>query len=114
MTRIQAIRERDKLLRTLSNLEPVLRGSLIERTVRHSRGCAKCARGAGHPLWVLNVNYPGGKTRQVSLHAEQVPLVRRWLENYRDAKQTLEAISELSQQLLLLDRNEATQKERQS
>jgi len=53
----------------------------------------KCARGEGHPLWVLTVGYPGGKTRQVSLRPEQVPQVRKALEHYRDFKQTLEAIS---------------------
>jgi hypothetical protein len=33
----------------------ILRGSLIERTVRHSRGCTICAGGGGHPLWVLTI-----------------------------------------------------------
>jgi len=70
MTRPQAIRNRDKLAATLANLAGVLRGSLFERTVHHSSGCPKCARGEGHPQWVLNVNYPGGKTRQLSLHSK--------------------------------------------
>ena len=43
------------------NLGDILRGSLLHRKTFHSQGCAKCARGAGHPQWVLNVNYPGGK-----------------------------------------------------
>jgi hypothetical protein len=62
----------------------------------------ECARGDGHPLWVLTVGYPGGKTRQVSLRPEQVSLVRKAIEDYRDFKQTLEAISELNQFLLRL------------
>jgi Family of unknown function (DUF6788) len=114
MTRKRAIRDRDKLALKLSDLTSVLRGSLLERTVHHSTGCSKCARGEGHPLWVLNVNYPGGKTRQLSLHPEQVPLVQQWLDNYRHIKETLEAISELNQQLLLLDRAEARKAERES
>ena len=65
----------------------VLRGSLLQRTVRHSSGCLKCARGEGHPLWVLNVGYPGGKTRQVSLRPDQVPQVRKAIEHYREFKQ---------------------------
>src|SRR5207249_9042986 len=78
-----------------------------------SSGCLKCARGEGHPLWVLTVGYPGGKTRQVSLRPEQVPQVRKALEQYRDCKQTLEAISELNQFLLRLDREESKAQERQ-
>src|ERR1700687_5358661 len=96
MTREQAIRKRDKLAAQLSSASGVLRGSLLPRTLHHSSGCPKCARGDGHPLWVLTVGYPGGKTRQVSLRPEQVPQVRKALEHYRDFKQTLEAIRELN------------------
>ena len=59
----------------LSPAMGVVRGSLLQRTIRHSSGCLKCARGEGHLLWVLTVGYPGGKTRQVSLRPDQVPLV---------------------------------------
>jgi hypothetical protein len=65
-------------------------------------------------LWVLNVGYPGGKTRQISLRPAQVAEVRRSLENYHRLKETLEAISELNQQLLVLDRNASRDNERQS
>lgn len=111
MTREQAIRKRDKLAAQLSSASGVLRGSLLQRTVHHSSGCLKCARGEGHPLWVLTVGYPGGKTRQVSLRPEQVPLVRNAIEDYRDFKQTLEAISEMNQFLLRLDREEFKEQE---
>jgi len=111
---MRAIRKREKLAAKLSSARGVLRGSLLRRTIHHSSGCLKCARGEGHPLWVLTVGYPGGKTRQVSLHPDQVPQVRKSLEDYRDFKQTLEAISELNQFLLRLDRQESKRQERQS
>ena len=114
MTREQAIRKRDKLAAQLSSPIRVLRGSLLQRTIHHSSGCRKCARGEGHPLWILTVGYPGGKTRQVSLRPEQVPLVRKAIEDYRDFKQTLEAVSELNQFLLRLDRDEFKDQERES
>ena len=107
MTRDQATKKRDKLLATLGPCRDVLRGSLLQRTTFHSSGCPKCARGEGHPQWVLNVTYPGAKTRQLSLRPEQVPQVRQALQRYRQAKETLEAISELNQFLLRLDRDEA-------
>src|SRR5271157_5250382 len=113
MTREQAIRKRDKLAAQLSSATGVLRGSLLQRIIHHSTGCSKCARGEGHPLWVLTVGYPGGKTRQVSLRPEQVPQVRKALKHYRDFKQTLEAISELNQFLLRLDREESRDPERE-
>ena len=104
---------REKLAAKLSSAVGVLRGSLLQRTIHHSSGCLKCARGEGHPLWVLTVGYPGGKTRQVSLRPNQVPQVRKALDDYRNFKQSLEAISELNQFLLRLDRNESKEQERQ-
>jgi len=112
MTREQATSKRDKLAAQLSSPSGVLRGSLLQRTIRHSSGCLKCARGEGHLLWVLTVGYPGGKTRQVSLRQDQVPQVRKALEEYRKCKRSLEAISELNQFLLRLDREESKQQER--
>ena len=87
MKRDQAIRKRDKLAAKLSSPSGVLRGSLLQRTIHHSSGCLKCARGEGHPLWVLTVGYPGGKNRQVSLRPDQVPQVRKALKHYHDFKQ---------------------------
>jgi hypothetical protein len=107
MIRKRATEKRDKLAATLVSCGDVLRGSLFQRTTFHSSGCPKCARGEGHPQWVLNVTYPGAKTRQLSLRPEQVPQVRQALQRYRQAKETLEAISELNQSLVRLDRDKA-------
>jgi hypothetical protein len=107
MTRERAIQKRDKLAATLDHCGDALRGSLLDRTTFHSTGCPKCLRGEGHPQWVLNVNYPGAKTRQLSLRPEQVSQVRKALQRYRQAKETLEAISELNQYLLRLDRDQS-------
>ncbi len=114
MTREQAIHKRQRLAAQLFSPMKVLRGSLLQRTVHHSSGCQRCARGEGHPLWILTVGYPGGKTRQVSLRPDQVPQVRKALQQYRKFKQSLEAISELNQFLLRLDREESKEQERQS
>jgi hypothetical protein len=111
MTRKQAEQKRERLASSLDRCGGVLRGSLLERTTFHSSGCPKCARGEGHPQWVLNVSYPGAKTRQLSLRPEQVAQVRKALQRYREAKETLEAISELNQHFLRLDRDESKEHE---
>jgi hypothetical protein len=107
MTRKAAENKRDKLLSSLLRSGNALRGSLLERTTFHSAGCPKCARGEGHLQWVLSVNYPGAKNRQLSLRPEQLPRVRKALESYRLAKETLESVSEINQYLLRLDRDES-------
>jgi hypothetical protein len=111
MTRKQAAHKRDRLAASVSHIADVLRGSLFQRTVHHSSGCPKCASGGGHPLWVLNVGYPGGKTRQISLRPEQLSQVRQALRHYQRLKKTVEAISELNQMVLRWDRDEAKDKE---
>ena len=100
MTRDQLIATRQALVGQLPVTAEILRGSLLERTVRHSRGCTICADGGGHPLSVLTVTYAGGRTHQFSLRREQVEEVRRWLGNYHKLREALEEICELNHALL--------------
>ena len=100
MIRDRTLRAREKLLSRLPVTGELVRGSLLERTVRHTKDCLKCARGEGHHVFVLTVSYPGGRTKQISLSAEQKPLVQQWLRNYRKLKATLERICELNHKLL--------------
>ena len=103
MTRDQLIATRRALVSQLAVTGEILRGSVVERTVRHSRGCTICAAGGGHPLSVLTVTYAGGRTRQFSLRREQIEDVRCWLGNYHKLKEALEEICELNHGLLRPD-----------
>jgi hypothetical protein len=100
MIRDRTIHVRDKLVANLPVTGELLRGSLLERIVRHTKGCPKCARGEGHRVFVLTVTYAGGRTRQFSVRRERVPEVRRWLDNYQKLKQSIEGICELNHELL--------------
>lgn len=100
MKHTTTIKARTKLAAALPSTTEILRGSLLHRRIRHRSGCAVCARGKGHLVWVLTVSYPGGRTKQISLSAEQKPLVRQWLRNYHKLKATLERVCELNHKLL--------------
>jgi uncharacterized protein DUF6788 len=100
MIRQQTLRTRQRLLDKLRVSGEMLRGSLLERVVRHAKNCAKCARGEGHRVFVLTVTYPGGRTRQLSVRRERVAEVRQWLHNYHQLKEAVEAICELNHDLL--------------
>jgi hypothetical protein len=100
MKHTQIAQAQKRVLRRLPDLRQIVRGSLFKRAIRHRQGCAKCEAGDGHPMWILTVGYPGGRTRQLSLRAEQVSQVRAWLANYRRSKAALEQICELNQRLL--------------
>ena len=104
MIRNRTLQARDKLVGKLPVTGELLRGSLLERTVRHTKGCPKCARGEGHRVFVLTVTYAGGRTRQFSVRRERVAEVRRWLNNYQELKQAIETICELNHKLLRPER----------
>src|ERR1700737_688792 len=95
------VKARAKLAGALPSTTEILRGSLLRRPIRHRSGCAVCARGKGHLVWVLTVSYPGGRNKQISLSAEQKPLVQQWLRNYQKLKASLERFCELTTRLLL-------------
>ena len=100
MIRDRAIRKRDKLVAKLPVTGEMLRGSLLERTVRHTKDCPKCARGEGHRVFVVTVTYAGGRVQQFSVRRERVAEVRRWIANYQNLKQAIETICELNHELL--------------
>jgi hypothetical protein len=100
MKHTAAIRGRKKLAAQLPPLTEILRGSLLQRTIRHKKGCPKCARGEGHSAWVLTVGYAGGITKQFSIRPEMKDQVQRWLRNYRQLKAKLERICELNHVLI--------------
>jgi hypothetical protein len=102
----QIARKRDRLAARLPDATRILRGSLLDRVIHHRSGCLKCARGDGHPVAVLAVGYPGGRTRQISLRHEQVREVKRSLANYQKLKAAIEEICELNQQLLRAESDE--------
>jgi uncharacterized protein DUF6788 len=110
----EIIRRRDRFLGSIPDLAALLRGSLLQRTIRHRQGCPKCDRGQGHPVWVLAIGYPKGVIRHLSLRQQQVPQVRRWLKNYYQLKRTLEQICELNQQLLRPEDDELKSSRRHS
>jgi hypothetical protein len=88
-----------KLLAKLPPLQNLLRGSLLDRHTFHpaSVPCATCTSGRGHRQWVLNVNYPGGRTRQITLHPDQLPQVRRQIANLDRVRRILEEVCEHNQ-----------------
>jgi hypothetical protein len=104
MIREQTLRARQKLVSKLPVSGELLRGSLLARTVRHTKDCPKCARGEGHQVFVLTVTYPGGRTRQFSVRRDRVDEVRRWLSSYQELKEVIEAICELNHELLRPER----------
>ena len=100
MKRKEVIQKRRKIAAGLPAPDEVLRGSLLERTIFHRKGCSRCESGEGHKVWVLTVTYPGGRNRQFSIRPEQREMVKLWLANYQEWKRRMEQICELNHALL--------------
>lgn len=92
--------QRARLARQAPDLTQVLRGSLFERSRRCGVPSCHCATGEGHPVVCVGVTMPGGKSMQVTVPFELVPVVRQWTENYRRIWELIEEVSSVNRELL--------------
>ncbi len=95
-------RKRARLLKQLPALDQIVRGSLFERTRRCGTPSCHCASGEGHTSAYLGVTLAPGKTVQVTVPRELVPVVRTWTNNYDRLCKLLEEISVVNRELLRL------------
>jgi hypothetical protein len=100
--RQQLEQRRERLLNALPvlKLEHVLRASLFQRHRRCGKSGCHCAEGEGHPAFYLSVSFAGGKTSQISLPEELVPVARDWIRNYDRLWQFIEDVSAINRELL--------------
>ena len=91
---------RDAVLRSLPPFSEILRGSFFERTVRCGKPSCRCASGEGHRRAYVGVTFAGGRTEQVTVPRELIPLARRWVANYRRWWRAIERVSALNRLLL--------------
>ncbi len=84
---------RSRLVQLLSR-QGIIRGSLlVRRRVCGKPGC-KCARGQKHESLYLVIT-DKGQTRQLYVPKDFEPLVRRWVEDYHQARELMEEISRI-------------------
>lgn len=87
---------RRRILAKLPPLEEVLRGSVIVRSLRCGKPGCHCAEGEGHRATYLSVTLAGGRTEQISLPAELVPLARRGVAAYHAWWAAIEKLSSIN------------------
>jgi hypothetical protein len=52
------------------------------------------------PAYYLTVSYARGKTRQIYVPKDLLPVVERWIRNYHQAMTVLEELSEINLELI--------------
>jgi hypothetical protein len=100
------LQRRQRLLNTLPPLEDVLRGSIVERSLRCGRRGCRCASGDGHAVTYFSVTVAGGRTEQISLPASVVATARRGVAVYQKWWTVVEQVSAINRQLLRQQREE--------
>jgi hypothetical protein len=94
---------RKKLIQQLRGLGPVLRATLIERFTQCGKTGCKCMRGEKHgPAYYLTVSFAKGRTRQVYVPKELLPVAESWVRNYHQALDLLDEISGINLELIRL------------
>jgi hypothetical protein len=91
---------RRRLLAKLPALDEVLRGSLVERSVRCGKASCRCASGELHAAVSLSVTHRGGRTEQISVPRALVPTVRDGIAIYQKWWEILEQVSAVNRDLL--------------
>jgi hypothetical protein len=94
------IERRRRLLAKLPPLDEVLRGSLVERSVRCGTASCHCARGARHAAVSLSVTHRGGRTEQISVPRDLVARVRHGIAIYQQWWAILEQVATVNRALL--------------
>jgi len=89
-----------------------MRGSVVERRLRCGKPGCRCSRGKLHAATYLSATFAGGRTEQISLPAELVPLARRWVANYDAWWKAVEKISAINRKLLRARRSSARERSR--
>lgn len=117
MTRKQLEERRKRLARQVPDVGQLIRGSLFERTRQCGRSTCHCATGEGHRTAYVGVTLGAGRSEQVTVPAELLPLARTWTDNYKRLWELIEEVSAINRELLrrrLLDGGDETESKHSS
>lgn len=94
--------ERRKVLAAgLPPFDQIVRGSLVTRYRRCGKVSCHCRTTDGHgPAHYLVVTLKPGKTEQILLSEDMLPVARRYLDNYNRWWAALEKVSAVNRRLL--------------
>ena len=97
------IERREWVASDIPSFSEIVRGSLVTRYRRCGKPACHCATTEGHgPAHYLVVTLKPGKTEQILLSEEMLPVAREFLDNYNRWWAALEKVSEVNRRLLRL------------
>jgi hypothetical protein len=97
------LEQREILTSGLPSFAQIVRGSLVTRYRRCGKPTCHCVQSRGHgPAHYLVVTLRPGKTEQILLSEEMLPVARQFLDNYKRWWAALEKVSAVNRRLLRL------------
>jgi len=94
---------REALASALPSFAEIVRGSLVTRYRRCGKPTCHCVKGEGHgPAHYLVVTLKPGKTEQILLSEEMLPVAQQFLDNYKRWWAAVEKVSAVNRRLLRL------------
>jgi hypothetical protein len=109
--KLRLLNDRQVLASGLPPFEEMVRGSLVTRYRRCGKRNCHCVGTEGHgPAHYLAVTLKGGKTEQILLSEEMLPVARQYLDNYKRWWAALEKVSEVNRRLLRMRARELLKK----
>jgi hypothetical protein len=111
----ELVDRRESLAAGLPPFSEIVRGSLVTRYRRCGKPTCHCATTEGHgPAHYLSVTLKPGKTEQILLSEEMLPVARQFLDNYNRWWAALEKVSEVNRRLLRMRVAERTREKKSS
>lgn len=111
----ELVDRRESLAADLPPFSEIVRGSLVTRYRRCGKPTCHCANTEGHgPAHYLSVTLKPGKTEQILLSEEMLPVARQFLDNYNRWWAALEKVSEVNRRLLRMRVAERTREKKSS
>jgi hypothetical protein len=99
----ELVERREVLASGLPAFAEIVRGSLVTRYRRCGKPTCHCAKGEGHgPAHYLVVTLKPGKTEQILLSEEMLPVAQQFLDNYKRWWAAVEKVSAVNRRLLRL------------
>jgi hypothetical protein len=102
------LERRRRILEKLPPLEGIVRGSVVVRSLRCGKPSCHCAQGEGHRATYLSVTLAGGRTEQISLPAELVPIAKRGVALYHTWWTAIEKLSAINRDLIRKQREQSS------
>lgn len=105
---------RRQILAKLPPLEDVIRGSVVVRWLRCGKPGCHCAEDEGHRATYLSVTHAGGRSEQISLPAELVPLAEHGVAAYHAWWVAIEKLSAINRDRIRRERRQQATLRRRS